>query len=90
MGRYYKVYDADHEFRLITEGSYVGLTFAWPNESMAEKIPMVYDDDLDEGTVLLNRPLAEQMQEHQVFNHTLFTSLMDKFSTNTLAIRIFS
>lgn len=89
MARYYKVYDADHDFRLICEGSYVGLTFAYPGENADKKIPMVYDDELDEGTVLLNRPMAESLQRKQVFNRTFYTDLMDRFRTNTLAIRVF-
>lgn len=89
MARYYKVYDADHDFRLICEGSYVGLTFAYLGENADKKIPMIYDDELDEGTVLLNRSMAERLQREQVLNRTFYTDLMDRFRTNALVIRVF-
>ncbi len=97
MGYYYKFYDAEHDFKMVAEGSFSGMPFYWNKEHMPIEIPMFFGleqtfegeiEDPYNCTGLLGRKLAIALQEYMTVNKTLFTDLMDEHHTDTLIFRI--
>lgn len=88
MGRYYEFYDAEHDFKKVASGSFVGMPFFWNKDTMPIEIPMVVDNYYAEYVGLLNRRIATEVQKYMESNNTLFTDLMDKNNTDILVFKV--
>lgn len=99
MAMYYDIFDAEHNFKRIDSGKFVGMPFFWTKDKMPVDIPMVFgkeetfigvQDDIYNGTALIGRDMAIEIQKYMTEgNPTIFTDWMDENHTDTLIIRTY-
>jgi len=88
MGVYYK-FIRPWDMKVIDEGKYSGMPFF--RTDILDNIVLYPDDHWTIGysaTAIMNRDIAEYLQGYMTTNNTLFTDLMDEYTTESLIVRI--
>lgn len=88
MGYYYEFY-RPWDMKKINEGKFAGMPFFFTE---LEPKPILIPDDssgfLDGATGIMSRDMAIEYQKQMTVNQTIFTDMMDEYSTDCLIYRI--
>lgn len=88
MGVYYK-FIRPWDMKVIDEGKYSGMPFF--KTDIPDNVVLYPDDHWTIGynaTAIIDRDMAENLQQYMEINKTLFTDLMDEYGTECLIVRI--
>jgi hypothetical protein len=87
MGYYYKFY-RPYDMKKIDEGKFSGMPFFYTN---IKPEPILFPDEENTFgcyTGIMNRAMAMEYQRQMTSNQTIFTDMMDEYSTDCLIFRI--